>query len=143
MKKPEIIWWPDCFRCRSKNKPAPAELWKEIEGIDHLVYYDWEMTSDRLQQWRLLSQMLPVLPCQRPGLSHTRAVAGKTNMVAGKTNSSVAAALPREAASFHCRSGKLAHRDWREPGRERDAGHLDLAERNESAEQNADAFDGH
>jgi hypothetical protein len=27
-----------------------------------LVYYDWEFTGPRLQQWRLLCELLPVLP---------------------------------------------------------------------------------
>ncbi len=77
-----------------KNKPAPPELWKEIEGIDHLVYYDWEMTSERMQQWRLLSQMLPVLPATSRPL-RSRIIPGKTNLVAGKTNSP-AGLKPRE-----------------------------------------------
>jgi hypothetical protein len=38
--------------------PAPPELWKQIHGRSDLVYYDWEATGPRLQQWRLLSQML-------------------------------------------------------------------------------------
>jgi hypothetical protein len=37
---------------------APQELWKQIQGRSDLVYYDWEATGPRLQQWRLLSQML-------------------------------------------------------------------------------------
>jgi hypothetical protein len=38
--------------------PAPQELWKQIQARSDLVYYDWEATGPRLQQWRLLSQML-------------------------------------------------------------------------------------
>jgi hypothetical protein len=40
------------------NKPAPDELWKQIQGRTNLVYYDWELTGPRLQQWRLLGHML-------------------------------------------------------------------------------------
>ncbi len=44
------------------GKPAPAELWEQIKGRTDLVYYDWEATGPRLQQWRLLSGMLLNLP---------------------------------------------------------------------------------
>lgn len=40
------------------NKPAPDELWAQVKGRGDLVYYDWEETGPRLQQWRLLSGML-------------------------------------------------------------------------------------
>jgi hypothetical protein len=42
--------------------PASDQLWTQIEGRDDLVYYDWELTGLRLAQWRLLSELLPVLP---------------------------------------------------------------------------------
>jgi hypothetical protein len=44
------------------RKPAPEELWAQIKGRANLVYYDWEATGPRLQQWRLLSGMLLNLP---------------------------------------------------------------------------------
>ncbi len=40
------------------SKPAPAALWKELETRENLVYYDWELTGQRLQQMRMLPQML-------------------------------------------------------------------------------------
>jgi hypothetical protein len=40
------------------GKPAPDQLWSQLAGRANLVYYDWEMTGPRLQQWRLLSGML-------------------------------------------------------------------------------------
>jgi hypothetical protein len=40
------------------SPPAPAGLWKELETRANLVYYDWELTGKRLQQMRLLPQML-------------------------------------------------------------------------------------
>jgi hypothetical protein len=43
-------------------EPPPDQLWSQIEGRDDLVYYDWELTGRRLLQWRLLSELLPVLP---------------------------------------------------------------------------------
>lgn len=33
------------------TNPAPAELFKAIQGRTNLVYYDWETTGPRLQQW--------------------------------------------------------------------------------------------
>jgi hypothetical protein len=33
-------------------------MWGEINDHANLIYYDWEMTGMRLQQWRLLSAML-------------------------------------------------------------------------------------
>jgi hypothetical protein len=40
------------------NQPAPDELWKQINGRANLVYYDWELTGPRLQQWRMLGRMI-------------------------------------------------------------------------------------
>jgi hypothetical protein len=40
------------------NQPAPDELWNQINERTNLVYYDWESTGPRLQQWRLLGRML-------------------------------------------------------------------------------------
>jgi hypothetical protein len=47
------------------TKPAPAALWKELETRQNLVYYDWEVTGERLQQMRLLPQMIWF----RPGIT--------------------------------------------------------------------------
>lgn len=50
----------------SKNKtPAPDELFAQVRGRTNLVYYDWELTGRRLDQWRFLSQLLPVLPTSK------------------------------------------------------------------------------
>jgi len=50
------------FPLELRNKPAPEGLFQQILGRTNLVYYDWEGTGNRLEQWRLLSGMLPVLP---------------------------------------------------------------------------------
>jgi hypothetical protein len=39
-------------------QPPPGQLWTHLQSRTNLVYYDWEMTGPRLQQWRLLSGML-------------------------------------------------------------------------------------
>ena len=51
-----------CFPLELRNKPAPEALFQQFTGRTNLVYYDWEGTGNRLEQWRLLSGMLPVLP---------------------------------------------------------------------------------
>ncbi|MCX6902310.1 MAG: hypothetical protein NTW03_02280, partial [Verrucomicrobia bacterium] len=33
------------------TNPAPAELFRAVQGRTNLVYYDWEITEARLQQW--------------------------------------------------------------------------------------------
>jgi len=52
----------ELFPREPKHTPAPDQLWSQFEGHDDLVYYDWEVTSLRLLQWRLLSGLLPVFP---------------------------------------------------------------------------------
>jgi hypothetical protein len=37
---------------------APDALWKQVNGRTNLVYYDWEETGARLQQWRGLGRMI-------------------------------------------------------------------------------------
>lgn len=54
------------FPLELRNKPAPEGLFQQILGRTNLVYYDWEGTGNRLEQWRLLSGMLPVLPRMQP-----------------------------------------------------------------------------
>jgi hypothetical protein len=43
------------------NPPAPADLWAQFESRSDLVYYNWELTSLRVHQWRLFAEMLPML----------------------------------------------------------------------------------
>jgi len=46
------------FPLLPRHDPAPAQLWQQIGGRTNLVYYDWELTGPRLQQWRLLGHIL-------------------------------------------------------------------------------------
>jgi hypothetical protein len=41
-----------------KTKGAPDALLEQIKGRTHLIYYDWELTGRRLQEWQFLSQMI-------------------------------------------------------------------------------------
>ncbi len=44
------------------HAPVPEQLLKQFDQNQNLVYYDWELTGLRLKQWRVLSELLPVLP---------------------------------------------------------------------------------
>ncbi len=46
------------FPLSSKDPPAPDELLNQVNGHTNLVYYDWELTGPRLQEWRLLGRIL-------------------------------------------------------------------------------------
>ena len=52
----------EVFPMDPKQHPAPDQLFSQIEGRANLVYYDWELTSQRLKQWRLMTEVLPVFP---------------------------------------------------------------------------------
>jgi hypothetical protein len=42
------------------NAP-PAELMAQVTTRTNLVYYDWEITSERLSQWRQISQLIAIV----------------------------------------------------------------------------------
>jgi hypothetical protein len=44
------------------RKPPPDELYQQFLNSTNVVYYDWEGIGRRLEEWRVLSGMLPVLP---------------------------------------------------------------------------------
>jgi hypothetical protein len=46
------------FPSSSKRKPAPDALLAQVKGRTNLVYYDWEVTGMRLQEWQMLSKMI-------------------------------------------------------------------------------------
>jgi hypothetical protein len=43
------------------GEPAPAELFAQLKK-KNLIYYDWEITQPRLQQWKPLWQLKHILP---------------------------------------------------------------------------------
>jgi hypothetical protein len=43
------------FPSPPRKTPPPAELLNELTGHTNLVYYDWEITGERLGQWRAIS----------------------------------------------------------------------------------------
>jgi len=50
----------------ANTNPAPAELLAQLNRTN-LVYYDWEVTQQRLQQWRQTRQLLQLLSGPGPG----------------------------------------------------------------------------
>lgn len=44
-----------------KSNAAPAELFGQVTGRKDLVMYDWEITQDRMAQWRLLYQLWDIV----------------------------------------------------------------------------------
>jgi len=43
------------------TKAPPAELIEQITSRTNLLYYDWEITSDRVNQWRQISQVISII----------------------------------------------------------------------------------
>jgi hypothetical protein len=48
----------DLFPLPPAKKTAPDQVWQQINGRTNLVYYDWESTGPRMQQWQMLGRML-------------------------------------------------------------------------------------
>jgi hypothetical protein len=46
------------FPRSDKARPVPDGLLAQIQGHTNLVYYDWELTGRRLQEWQMLSKMI-------------------------------------------------------------------------------------
>jgi hypothetical protein len=40
-----------------REDPVPPALYEQITSRPNLVYYDWEITDGRIEQWRVLSQL--------------------------------------------------------------------------------------
>ncbi len=61
------------FPAAPSNQPLPPELLAQLTSRTNLVYYDWEITGDRLRQWRqldlVLSMLTPDKLPQLPGLT--------------------------------------------------------------------------
>jgi hypothetical protein len=46
------------YRASTNGQPAPPELLGQIQDRTNLVYYDWELTGRRLQEWQILRKMI-------------------------------------------------------------------------------------
>ena len=73
--------FPAAFR--SNAPPFPKELLREILSKPNLVYYDWEMNKERIDQWRSLEQVYlvsagrPMPGIGLPGQKWLQAAKGK------------------------------------------------------------------
>ncbi|MGP8201338.1 MAG: hypothetical protein ACLQU4_17750 [Limisphaerales bacterium] len=89
------------FPFSSPTGPATNELWKQIKGRTNLVYYDWELTGARLQDWRLLGRMLLTRTrTPTPGVLRARMVEdkwlGDLGFFEGKTITEITRPAPNE-----------------------------------------------
>jgi hypothetical protein len=50
------------FLAEETNPSAPDNLWAQFENRSDIVYYNWELTGARVHQWRLLSEIMRLLP---------------------------------------------------------------------------------
>jgi hypothetical protein len=82
------------------NQPVPDELWKQINGRTNLVYYDWELTGPRLQQWRLLGRMILTRRVPMHDMMYARLVEdkwlGELTPLAGNTVTEITRTAPNE-----------------------------------------------
>jgi len=53
----QFLCWAG-FPISPTARPAPDALLSQIQGRTNLVYYDWELTGRRLQEWQVLSKMI-------------------------------------------------------------------------------------
>lgn len=84
------------------RRPLPPELLTQVMGRTNLVYYDWELTTQRINGWRhvknLYSMLAGYLP---PSTNHTgEAWLSDTNVLdrLGNTGTELTLASPRELA---------------------------------------------
>lgn len=59
------------FPTGPKSNAAPAELFAQVIGRTNLVYYDWELTHERLAQMRHMAQLLDIINKRRPATTNS------------------------------------------------------------------------
>ncbi|HWD20171.1 MAG TPA: hypothetical protein VHB20_12935 [Verrucomicrobiae bacterium] len=76
----------EMFPNSPRKTNAPSQLFDQFKNRNDIVYYDWEMTGPRLEQWRLLSELLPVVQKITPAevQQERKAFAATTNAPAGQ-----------------------------------------------------------
>jgi len=63
------------------KKPIPKEMLDEFVGKENLVYYNWEITGQRLEKWSLLIQFAAILSDRREQLiNETKGIAFITSL---------------------------------------------------------------
>lgn len=89
------------FPVTPREDPVPNELLKQFTSHTNLVFYNWELTGPRLQEWRLLSQSLLEFPGPRtPEMNMARKVQGRwlgsLRPLVGNSITEVTRVSPRE-----------------------------------------------
>jgi hypothetical protein len=73
----------------TKQAPGPPELYAQLLGRTNLVYYDWELTQNRLEDWRHLFTLYSALAAYKPPATNNPALVwlADTNMTGYLGNS--------------------------------------------------------
>jgi hypothetical protein len=64
------------------TKPAPPELFAQLNSQKDIIYYDWEITEKRLECWRSMFQFLQIIkriPTPIPGIESLPPAAASTS----------------------------------------------------------------
>jgi len=80
------------------TKPAPAELFAQLNNRTNLVYYDWELTQQRLDHFKVLYQAIDMSHLRRlaPTNAPSLAWVDQAGPKLGNTVTEITQASPRE-----------------------------------------------
>ncbi len=99
------------FPIIAKHQPPPPELFDQLNSSSNLVYYDWEITQHRLNDWRNLTAMRRMLSNYLPPATNSPAVRWPqdTNVTRflGNSVTTVSVAAPRELEAVRTSSAGL------------------------------------
>jgi hypothetical protein len=99
------------FPVIAKHRPAPPELFDQLNSSSNLVYYEWEITQHRLDDWRNLTAMRRMLSNYLPPATNSPAVRWPldTNVtrLLGNSVTTVSMAAPRELEAVRTSSAGL------------------------------------
>lgn len=86
------------FARPAKPNPPPAEMFAQLGGRNNLVYYDWEITQERLHQFRQLGTLLSIVKGwqEPPPTAPTRAWLDKVEPLLTNTITEVTLSAPNE-----------------------------------------------
>jgi len=86
------------FPVVQRTKPPPRELFAQIEGRKDLLYYDWEITADRVGNAKLLYQILDMINLRTLLQTNAPSVqwVDQAGTRLGNTVTEITAASPRE-----------------------------------------------
>ncbi len=67
------------FPSPPSKEPPPSELLDQFLSRTNVIYYDWEITHQRVTPWQMLTRAVPSLGPQRPQISPELMAQAKTN----------------------------------------------------------------